>query len=74
MDCYIVRIYRHIAGSNGKPDEVAGLLESVGSQEQGKPFSTYNGLVDAIRDSFRTRSTDEGDSPEYPDNDIRAAR
>ena len=74
MDCFIVRVYRHIAGNNGQPDEIAGLLENVGSREQGRPFTTYNGLVEAIRESFRSRSDGEDESPEYADSDKRAVR
>ena len=60
MDCYIVRVYRHIAGRNGQPDEIAGLVESVGRQDNGKPFTSYSGLVEAIRASFRCQIR-EGD-------------
>ena len=59
MDCYIVRVYRHITRKNGQHDEIAGLVERVGNQDNGKPFSTYKGLLEAIRDSIE---------PE-PDND-----
>ena len=52
MDCYIVRVYRHITRKNGQDDEIAGLVERVGNQENGKPFSTYKGLLEAIRDSI----------------------
>ena len=62
MDCYIVRVYRHIAGTNGQSDEIAGLVESVGAQDNGKPFTTYNGLVEAIRESFKTHDT-RSDAP-----------
>lgn len=54
MDCYIVRVYRHITNQNGQADEIAGLVEQVGDDTRSKPFSTYKDLVDAIRDSFET--------------------
>ena len=54
MDCYIVRVYRHITRMNGQDDEIAGLVEHVGNQDNGKPFSTYKGLLEAIRDSFES--------------------
>jgi hypothetical protein len=54
MDCYIVRVYRHITHQNGQADEIAGLVEQVGDEARSKPFSTYKDLVEAIRDSFET--------------------
>ena len=57
MDCYIVRVYRHITHQNGQADEIAGLVEQVGDETRSKPFSTYKDLVDAIRDSFETDRT-----------------
>ena len=74
MDCYIVRVYRHIAGRNGQPDEIAGLVENVGRQETGKPFSTYVGLVEAIRTSFLIQSNKQGLEGEHPAGDIRTVR
>ncbi len=58
MDCYIVRVYRHVTRKNGQDDEIAGLVERVGNQDNGKPFSTYKGLLEAIRDSFEPESDD----------------
>ena len=57
MDCYIVRVYRHITRKNGQDDEIAGLVEHVGEQDTGKPFTSYKGMVDAIRDSIATDCT-----------------
>jgi len=54
MDCYIVRVYRHITHQNGQADEIAGLVELVGDEARSKPFSTYMGLVEAIREDFDT--------------------
>lgn len=59
MDCYIVRVYRHIKRNSGQADEIAGLVERVGTQDSGKPFSTYTGLVDAIRAEFQAQPTEE---------------
>jgi len=59
MDCYIVRIYRHITRKNGQQDEIAGLVERVGNQDNGKPFSTYKGLLEAIRDSIEPEPDDD---------------
>ena len=49
MDCYIVRVYRHITKGDGKADEIAGLVERVGQRDSGKPFSSYQSLVSAMR-------------------------
>lgn len=49
MDCYIIRIYRHITAENAEGDEVAGLVERVGKRGNGKPFSSYKTLVNALR-------------------------
>ena len=51
MDCYIVRVYRHITHQDGQADEIAGLVEQVGEEARSKPFSSYTGLVEAIRES-----------------------
>jgi hypothetical protein len=59
MDCYIVRVYRHITRKNGQDDEIAGLVERVGNQDNGKPFSTYKGLLEAIRDSIEPEPDDD---------------
>ena len=64
MDCYIVRVYRHITGKNGQVDEIAGLVERVGSQDNGKPFSSYHALVNAMQEEIQAQSPD---TPE-PDN------
>ena len=59
MDCYIVRVYRHVTRKNGQDDEIAGLVERVGNQDNGKPFSTYKGLLEAIRDSIEPEPADD---------------
>jgi hypothetical protein len=50
MDCYIVRIYRRITGKNGNDDEIAGLVERVGANADGKPFSSYQGLITMLQE------------------------
>jgi hypothetical protein len=45
MENYIVRVYRR--GQND-PDEVAGLVETVGTDEK-RAFKSFSGLVAAIR-------------------------
>lgn len=45
MESYIVRIYRR--GRND-PSEVAGLVETVGSDEK-NAFQSFSGLVSAMR-------------------------
>jgi len=52
MDCFIIRVYRHITRENGQPDEIAGLVERVGRQDNGKPFSSYKTLMNALRDEY----------------------
>ena len=59
MDCYIVRVYRHITHKDGKADEIAGLVERVGKQDSGKPFSTYKGLVNAMQEESREAPRDD---------------
>ena len=46
MDSYIIRVYRRGHGSSG--DEVAGMVEAVGS-DQRTSFQTFSGLVTTIR-------------------------
>ncbi|NNJ93730.1 MAG: hypothetical protein HKP57_03190 [Halobacteria archaeon] len=74
MDCYIVRIYRHIAGRNGQSDEIAGLVENVGERDSGKPFSTYSGLVEAIRDSYKIHATNDDMPEKSAASDLRMVR
>jgi hypothetical protein len=45
MESYIVRVYRR--GKDG-PNEVAGLVETVGSDDK-KAFQSFSGLITAIR-------------------------
>lgn len=76
MDCYIVRVYRHITHKDGQNDEIAGLVERVGKQDSGKPFSTYSGLIDAMRDGTQAASTDNTNdntiAVDHTDSGIRA--
>ncbi|MDH5515443.1 MAG: hypothetical protein OEY45_09810 [Gammaproteobacteria bacterium] len=70
MDCYIVRVYRHVTHKNGQDDEIAGLVERVGNQDNGKPFSTYKGLLEAIRDSFKHAPEDAPGLDDRPRNKL----
>jgi len=45
MESYIVRVYRR---SQNNTHEVAGLVETVGSDEK-KAFQSFSGLISAIR-------------------------
>ncbi len=45
MDSYIVRVYRR---GQGKTDEIAGLVEKVGSSQRSS-FRTLKGLVSTVR-------------------------
>lgn len=48
MDSYVVRVYRR---GLSDPNEVAGLVESVGSDER-RVFQSFSGLVKAIRQAL----------------------
>ena len=48
MDSYIVRVYRR---GQSDPNEVAGLVETVGTDER-KAFQSFSGLVTAIRQAL----------------------
>ena len=48
MESYIVRIYRR---SRKEPGEVAGLIETVGTDEK-RAFKSFSGLVSAIREAI----------------------
>ena len=74
MDCYIVRVYRHVTHKNGQDDEIAGLVERVGNQDNGKPFSTYKGLLDAIRDSFKHAPEDAHGLDDRPGVELRMVK
>lgn len=45
MESFIVRIYRR---SRSKPGEVAGLIETVGSDEK-RAFQSFTGLITALK-------------------------
>jgi hypothetical protein len=67
MDCYIVRVYRHITQGEGEADEIAGLVECVGRRDSSRPFSSYQSLVSAMReggedDVSGSADVDEGSS------------
>lgn len=47
MDSYIVRIYRR--GTGDSREEVAGLIEEVGSSHR-KPFKSVSGMITTIRE------------------------
>ncbi|MGB5475137.1 MAG: hypothetical protein WBQ78_16890 [Gammaproteobacteria bacterium] len=66
MDCFIIRVYRHITPEHGKPDEIAGLVERVGRQDNGKPFSGYRSLVDVLRREYMADSDNSPDYSELP--------
>ena len=46
MDSYIVRVYRRTSCNSG--DEVAGLVEEVGS-DQRRSFQSFSGLMSTIK-------------------------
>jgi hypothetical protein len=48
MESYIVRIYRR---SRKEPGEVAGLVETVGTDEK-RSFKSFSGLISAIRETI----------------------
>jgi len=48
MESYIVRIYRR---SRNKPGEVAGLIETVGTDEK-QAFQSFTGLVAAMKQAI----------------------
>lgn len=50
MDCYIVRVYRRIASRDGQDGEIAGLVERVGDAGDSSPFSSYQGLLNRLRE------------------------
>ena len=70
MDCYIIRIYRHVSGENGESDEIAGLVERVGKAGNGKPFSSYKSLLRALRDEV-SGATDSGTASSVTMPDLR---
>jgi len=58
MESYIVRVYRRCKGD---PEGVAGLVETVGSEER-QSFQTFSGLVSAIRQSVRNGETKKAEA------------
>ena len=50
MDCYIVRIYRRIAGKDGQGNEIAGLVEKVGDAGAGRAFASSQDLVKSFNE------------------------
>ena len=59
MDCYIVRVYRHFTRKDGTEEEIAGLVERVGKQDSGKPFTSYRGLINAMRDEHQSDAAED---------------
>ena len=45
MESFIVRVYRR---SRTKPGEIAGLVETVGTDEK-RAFQTFAGLISALK-------------------------
>jgi hypothetical protein len=45
MESFIVRVYRR---SRTKPGEIAGLVETVGTDEK-RSFQTFTGLITALK-------------------------
>ncbi len=77
MDCYIVRVYRHVTRNNGEAGEIAGLVERVGNQENGKPFSTYKGLVEVLRSACQADTTEQPEAAAesaLPDRKLMSGR
>lgn len=56
MDCFIIRVYRHSEQAHGQPGEIAGLVERVGRQSSGKPFSSYKGLIKTLREEYASET------------------
>lgn len=54
MDSYIVRIYRR---SQTEPDELAGLVETVGTSERSS-FRSFPELTSVLRNMFERREND----------------
>jgi hypothetical protein len=74
MDCYIVRVYRHITRGDGETDEIAGLVERVGQRDSGRPFSSYQSLVSVMRDDSAvdvSGSTDTAEGGNAADAKLR---
>jgi hypothetical protein len=53
MESYVVRVYRK---GQSDPNEVAGLVEIVGTDER-KAFQSFSGLVTAIRQALGVDDT-----------------
>jgi hypothetical protein len=56
MESYIVRVYRR---GRDDPDEIAGLVETVGTDER-RSFKSFSGLVAAIRRAIDEDYTVDG--------------
>lgn len=66
MDCYIVRVYRRMTGNNGQDSEIAGLVERVGDAQDGKAFSSYQSLVDTLREDPLPKHAEQACDAEAP--------
>lgn len=57
MDCYIVRIYRHVARNDGQARDIAGLVEEVGADNNKRSFTNFSGLVGLLKDSLHVEDS-----------------
>ena len=60
MENFIVRVYRRDCTS---PDKIAGIVETVGSDEK-KSFQSYAGLITALKHAVLLGETQTTDSIE----------
>jgi hypothetical protein len=58
MESFIIRVYRR---SRSNPGEVAGLVETVGTEEK-KTFQTFSGLINALRKTVFQVDADVADA------------
>lgn len=49
MDCYVIRIYRRIAGRKGESDEAAGVVETIGQDSKEQRFTSYSELIGLLQ-------------------------
>jgi len=60
MESFIVRVYRR---SRTKPGEVAGLVESVGTDEK-RAFQSFTGLISVLKNAILRGDTSPVNSVE----------
>lgn len=70
MDCYIVRVYRRMTGNNGQGNEIAGLVERVGDAQDGKAFSSYQSLVNMLREEPLPEQAEQSRDAEAPVGEV----